>query len=265
VNFERASQDYERIQVPAIFAPWALDLLSVAAPRRGERALDVACGTGIVARLAAPRLGAEGRLAAVDLSEGMLASARAQPLPQGAPIEWQQGDAAALPFDADSFDVVLCQQGLQHMADRAAAAREMWRVLAPGGRAIVSVFSYRGDQELWIQVAGRHIGTEAAARFRGPAAHMRTAELPGLFTQAGFDPVQAETRRLSTRFPSVDVFVDAYLYGRTASVFEHLTADQRASLLADARAAFAPYCSDQGLAFPQQALVIVAHKPASAR
>jgi ubiquinone/menaquinone biosynthesis C-methylase UbiE len=73
----------------------------------------------------------------------MLAVARAQPQPAGAVIEWHHGDAAALPFPAAAFDAVLCQQGLQHTEDREAAVREMRWVLAPGGRAVASMFSQR--------------------------------------------------------------------------------------------------------------------------
>src|SRR4051794_4440488 len=129
LDFGRVAEAYERVQVPAIFTGWATDLVSIADLRAGERILDVACGTGIVARLAAPRVAPAGHVVGVDVNAAMLTVARAQPQPAGAVIEWHQGDAAALPFPDAAFDVVLCQQGLQHMADRGAAVREMRRVL----------------------------------------------------------------------------------------------------------------------------------------
>jgi ubiquinone/menaquinone biosynthesis C-methylase UbiE len=96
---------YEQLLVPAIFEPWARGLVDLADPRPGERVLDVACGTGAVARAAARRVGADGTVTGVDVNAGMLATARAT----DAAIEWRQADASALPFSDRTFDVVLCQ------------------------------------------------------------------------------------------------------------------------------------------------------------
>src|SRR5690349_1550588 len=114
-TFARASAPYERVMVPAVFAPWAKHLLGTVALPAGARVLDVACGTGIVSRLAAPRVGPAGRVVGLDTNEAMLAVARAQPQPTGAQVEWQQGDATKLPFADGEFDAVLCQQGLQYV------------------------------------------------------------------------------------------------------------------------------------------------------
>ena len=135
-TFTRASvpAPYERVMVPAVFGPWAKILLDTVALPAGTRVLDVACGTGIVTRLAASQVGSTGRVVGLDINGGMLAVARAQPQPAGAQIEWQQGDATRLPFPDAEFGNVLCQQGLQYMPDRPAALREMKRVLASGGR-----------------------------------------------------------------------------------------------------------------------------------
>ena len=125
-QLERASAEaYERYAVASWSGPLAARLVALAAPREGERVLDVACGTGIVARLA---VGAGGSVAGVDLNEGMLAVAREQ-----APaIDWRQGDVEALPVADGAFDLVACQQGLQFFGHRAAALAEMRRALAPG-------------------------------------------------------------------------------------------------------------------------------------
>src|SRR3954453_15082278 len=112
-HLRQVAEGYERGLVPAMFAPWALDLVAVAALQPAERVLDVACGTGIVARHAAPRVGAAGRVVGVDVSAPMLAGARAQGAPEGVAVEWCEGDAGALPFPAGAFDVALCQHGLQ--------------------------------------------------------------------------------------------------------------------------------------------------------
>ena len=93
-----AAEIYERHMVPAIFGPWAEDLVACAAPQPGERVLDVACGTGVVARLVAERVGPAGQVVGLDLTPGMLTVARALPPPQGSMIEWREGNASAIPL-----------------------------------------------------------------------------------------------------------------------------------------------------------------------
>src|SRR5580700_9755760 len=134
-----AAELFERYLVPAITAKWAEDLMDRAQPREGEAVLDIACGTGIVARLAAKRIG-RGLVTGLDLNTGMLAVARSAPT-EGAAITWIEGSALDLPFLADSFDVVFCQLGLQFFPDQRKALDEMCRVLKGGGRAALSVFS----------------------------------------------------------------------------------------------------------------------------
>lgn len=129
---ENPAEAYERYLVPAIFLPSGEDLIRRAAPVGEERVL-VACGTGAVARQVAPLVGTGGMVVGLDLSPAMLAVARGLPVPGGAAIEWREGSAGALPFPEGSFDLVLCQQGLQFFPDRAAALRDMRRVLRPGG------------------------------------------------------------------------------------------------------------------------------------
>src|SRR5688500_1839868 len=133
-----ATENYERYFVPAIGAPLAADLTDMAAPRPGERVLDVACGTGIVARLAAERVGTGGAVVGLDFNPGMLGVARSVTPPDLA-IEWQEASADVMPLPNEAFDVVLCQLALQFMPDKAAALREMRRVLAIDGRVAINV------------------------------------------------------------------------------------------------------------------------------
>src|SRR4030095_3648080 len=116
---------YERYFGPALFTPWARALLEYAVPQTGERVLDVACGTGIVTRHVAPMVGAAGRVVGLDISPAMLAVARALPVPGGATIEWQEGNALTLALPDAAFDLVLWHQGLQFFPDRAADTREI--------------------------------------------------------------------------------------------------------------------------------------------
>ena len=104
-----AAEAYERYLVPTLFTPWAHDLIARAALQPGERVLDVACGTGIVARLAAAHVGVAGHVVGVDLNPDMLAIARAQPpATASARVEWREGDANALPCNDATFDAVFC-------------------------------------------------------------------------------------------------------------------------------------------------------------
>ena len=134
---------YERLLAPAIFASWARALVALAAVQPGERVLDLACGTGLVARAVATQRGGAGPVVGLDRDPGILATARA--VAGNLPVDWREGDAAALPFANGAFDVVLCQQGLQFFPDKRAALGEVRRVLAPGGRVLLSVWRATRD------------------------------------------------------------------------------------------------------------------------
>jgi SAM-dependent methyltransferase len=130
-----AAENYERYFVPKIATPVSVALLEAAALQPGERVLDVACGTGLIARRAAERVGPSGTVTGLDLSPDMIKVARAV---SPSTIDWHVGDATSLPFADDTYDVVLCQMGLMFMQDRHAAVAEMRRVIAAGGRVAVN-------------------------------------------------------------------------------------------------------------------------------
>jgi ubiquinone/menaquinone biosynthesis C-methylase UbiE len=130
-----AAENYERNFVPKIALPVSAALLEAAALQPGERVLDVACGTGLIARLAAERVGPSGTVTGLDLSPEMIMVARAE---SPSTIAWHVDDATSLPFPDDTYDVVLCQMGLMFMQDRNAAVAEMRRVTAAGGRVAVN-------------------------------------------------------------------------------------------------------------------------------
>src|SRR5215208_1372728 len=186
-----AAEIYEQHLVPTVFGPWAAELIEAASPRPGERVLDVACGTGVVARLAAERVGADGKVVGLDLNPGMLAVARAVASPR--PIDWREGSAVALPLEAGAFDLVLCQQGLQFFPDRLTALREMHRVLAPGGR--LGLATWRPLQHspgfvVMAEALGSHVGPEAAALTQAPFSLGDVKELGALVVGAGFQDVE---------------------------------------------------------------------------
>jgi SAM-dependent methyltransferase len=133
-----AAENYQRHFVPVIATPVSKDLLIAADLRIGERVLDVACGTGVISRLAAERVGATGSVIGIDVAADMIDVAKSVPAPEGAAIKWRVADAASIPLPDGSVDVVLCQMGLMFMENRAAAIGEMRRLLASPGRLAIN-------------------------------------------------------------------------------------------------------------------------------
>jgi ubiquinone/menaquinone biosynthesis C-methylase UbiE len=194
---------FEQALVGPLFRPWAGPLLDDARLAPGDRVLDIACGTGIVARVARERLGPGATVVGVDVSAPMLEVAR-----RVAPdIDWREGDAGALPLrSGEEFDVVVCQQGLQFFPDRAQAMREMHRALVPGGRLAVS--TWRPDSEVPFGRALR----EVAERHVGPIADRRHSlgdadELAAVVRDAGFRDVTVKTVGRTIHFADGMVFV----------------------------------------------------------
>ncbi len=187
---------YERWLAGPLFRPWAELTLEEVALSPGDRFLDIACGTGVVARVAKERLGDAGYVVGIDISPQMLAVARAV-----APsIDWREGNADALPLhDGEQFDVVVCQQGLQFFPDKLAAATEMRRALAKGGR--LAVTTWRSDDEVPFfrelrTVAERHLGAIADQRHSFGDA----TRLEALLREAGLHDVQSKTISRTIRF-----------------------------------------------------------------
>lgn len=212
------AESYESYMVPTLFAPWASHLVQSANPQHGERVLDLACGTGIVARHVAPRLGATGAVTGLDLNPHMLAVARAAADRQGLAVEWREGRAEQLPFPGDSFDVVLCQFALMFFADRPAALAEIHRVLTNGGRLLLNVWQSL-DRHPFYQtlhnVIQQRLGVSALQDIfaLGEADELRT-----LLAGAGFQRVEIEPVSLTARFSNPAGFLAGEIDVDTAAI-----------------------------------------------
>src|SRR6266516_1977583 len=181
-----AAENYERYFVPTIGIPFATALLDATGLHRGERVLDVACGTGVVTRLAAEQVGPNGTVAGLDINPAMLAVARSVPS-SGAAVEWHQASAEQLPLADGSFDVVLSSLGLQFVPDKASALSEMRRVLDPRGRlAIATVGPTPPLFAILEQALARHVNPEVAAFMRAVFSLYEPQELETLASDAGF-------------------------------------------------------------------------------
>jgi SAM-dependent methyltransferase len=255
---------YERYLVPAVFAPWAAMLIEQAALQPGERVLDVACGTGVVARLAAQQVGPSGQITGLDNDAEKLAVARSLPPVPGVSLEWQEGSALAMPFADASFDALLCQQGLQFLADRPAALREMHRALVPGGRLVLSVWGSLEECPGHAALVGalkRHLCTAAASEIRSFFALGEASEVRSLFVGGPFDEVQLLTATRTVRFASPEQFVRIEMIpSHPESPLANMDEHALSVLIGEVNTALQPYVSADGLAFPMQAHLVTARK-----
>jgi SAM-dependent methyltransferase len=259
----QAAERYQRDLVPAMFADWAPRLVDAARVQAGEHVLDVACGTGVVARLAAARVGSQGRVVGLDVNSGMLSVAGALPAIAGASIEWCEASALDMPLPDQSFDVVLCQQGVQQFPDRPRALREMRRVLRPGGRLAAAVWGHIEGSPGFValvEALERHIGVAAANNRRAPFALGDPTALLTLVTEAGFRNVEVSTLVETARFPSPDKLVEYQLAASPLSTLGTITDQALDAVLQDVRSSLQSYVDDNGLTFPMEAHLVLASR-----
>jgi len=253
---------YERYLVPA-FRTTSQELIALAALQRGERVLAVACGTGIVARLAAAAVGPTGHTVGVDVNEGMLQIARtALPPPDGAALAWQHSEATALPFAPSSFEVSFCQHGLEFFADRAAGLREIRRVLVPGGRLILRVWRDLEHQRFHppvLTALERVMGVDAGASIRAAFTLGDAAALRALVVGAGFRQVHLRIAVNVLRYASLEAYVLGFLSAMPlAQAVAALNETARSTLLQEVTTALHMYVDDDGLVIPAESHVVIA-------
>jgi ubiquinone/menaquinone biosynthesis C-methylase UbiE len=257
-----AAEAFEKFLVPATSRPLAEEVVRLAAPVPGERILDVACGTGIVIRLAAPLVAPGGTADGLDFDPAMIAVARAVvPCPDGVTLSWHCADAQQMPFEDATFDVVLCLLGLQYMPDRVASLSEMRRVIKPDGRLVLAVWTSLEDCK------GPHAIAQALSRQNiDPAAILKAYSLSDadrlreLAHEAGFG--HAETRTVSTtaHFPSIRQFVEGFAAGSISgrAAISKLSKTQRAEFVEDIQRALQQYDDGNGVKLPLGYLTLMA-------
>jgi len=251
---------YEENLVPAIFTPWGQELVSLAAPQPGEHVVDLACGTGAVARLAATRLGTSGRCVGLDADPAMLAVA-AKVCPS---VTLAEGSAMALPFPDRSFDLALCQQGLQFFPDRPKALAEAHRVLRAGGRFALAVWRpirlCPGHDAIFAEL-GAVLGQESG-RPTAFSLHDQ-AEIGKLFADAGFVDIDMRTKTLVSRYPSARTFVEWVMAGAskiTRDALAQVAADERGAFIEAVVARLEPYQDGDTLAMPMESTLLRAER-----
>jgi SAM-dependent methyltransferase len=257
-----AAEMYERNMVPAIFEPFARDLLEVANLKAGEKVLDVACGTGIVARLAWPKISPTGSVVGSDLNSDMLDVARERSRQQAADIAWTQCNVSAMSFSPGEFDVVLCQHGLQYFPDRPAALNEMHRVSSAGGRLIASVWrpiSFNPAHSVFADVLERLVSPEAAATRRAPYKLSDRTEIRALVSGSGFHDVVVSLTTRAARFVSAEAMVHIMMAGTPlGAAMADTDPGVVQRVIDEVTGGLTQYEDDRGLAIPMQAWVITA-------
>src|ERR1051325_5945763 len=260
-----AAELYQRYLVPAITTKWADDLVDRAQLHTGEDVLDVACGTGVVARLAAKKV-APGEVTGPDLNAGMLTVARGVSN-NGAPINWMEGSALDLPFPSGHFDAVLCQLGLQFFPDQPRALREMRRVVREQGRIAFSVYSpieRTPGANAFVSALDEVLGPEASRIKRGEHSFASPSQLEKLLDDAGFGTVDVQTVVQTISFPSVRDYVRFQLLATPMIILlKDKTEPERQAIISSVASRTATLSTPTMLeggkfTFPQEAYVAVA-------
>lgn len=254
-------ENYERFFVPAIGEPLARDLIRKASLWPGARVLDVACGTGIVARLAAQPAGSNGSVAGLDVHPGMVAVARSV-TPADMSIAWYESGAEDMPLPDESFDVVLCQISLQFMTDQRAALREIRRVLIPGGRLFLTV---PGPMESIFTVLARameqYVSSQAMRFVIQVFSLHNSTEIQTLLSEADFGNITVQADRKILTLPPPEEFLWQYVHSTPLSgMVAQVDEEARAAIERDVVAGWKDFEADGSLIYQQRIVLASAQK-----
>jgi SAM-dependent methyltransferase len=258
-----SAEFYDEVLVPEVFRPWAELMVQRAGVHREMRTLDVACGTGVVARCAARACGTQGCSSGVDIDAAMIEVANASALREGLEIDYRCGSASELPFDADTFDAVFCLHGLQYFPDKNLALTEMRRVMRRGASLVGVVWAEMETcAGTWAMITALERRGVDAQHMRKPFNLADSDALCALAQEAGFENVSVEVVHRKVRFASVTTFVEQVAKGAPSSrlALANLAPSQWQEFLSDVEAQLAPFIQDTRLEFPMAGNVLTAQR-----
>ena len=258
-----SSEIYERYIVPTWMTDLTSDLIDAGGVCPKKRVLDVACGTGIVARKAAGIVGPYGRIAAVDLNEGMLRVASRCAEQEGANgIEWYQSDVTSMPFESGVFDTVLCQQGLQFFPDKEAALWEMKRVLAPQGMLALNVWGRPENSPHVVVICDvfrEFLGEDSTMIFQVACSLSNPQILLSLVEDAGFSNIQIQSGIKIARHPSLAELLPAYFsVFPVAKLIAAMPEEERTRMFLSIETNLAVWKENEGIAVPTENYILTA-------
>lgn len=262
-----AAEAYDSVLVPVVLQSWAELMVREADVKEGMRTLDIACGTGVVARCAARAAGPSGHTSGIDIDPAMIEVARASARRQDLEIDYRCTSADELPSESGTFDAVFCQQGLQYFPDKTKALSEVRRVMRPGARFIAVVWT---DMETcagnWAMITALERRGIDAKDMRKPFSLSDRAGMSALVESAGFERVTVCAKHQMVHFASVKAFVEGIAQGAPSSrlALMKVPAAQWPDFLADVEGQLAPWINEGRLAFPMACNVLVATRPAGA-
>ncbi len=255
-----AGRGYETLFVPALFAPWTKHLVNGVSVDDGDHVLDIACGSGALARDALARAGQKGRVVGLDPAPGMIAAAREVE----SKIEWVLGTAEELPFDNDSFECVVSQFGVMFFQDRQKAANEMFRVIKPGGRLAIAAWHSIDQNPAYgdiVSVLDEHVSSAAGDAVRLPFCLGNPDQVAELLSLSGFEDIDFETKTERANFPSTRTIVEVELRGWLPLFDIHLSEEKVSEVLIEAEPKLRKYATPNGTAvFPTTAYIMTARK-----
>lgn len=238
------------------------ELLAAAAPQPGERVLDVACGTGVVAVAAARVVGPSGEVLGIDLSQRMVEAAQRHADGLGLPnAKFERMDAERLDLPDARFDLVLCALGLMYLPDPGAALREMHRVLRPGGRVVLAVWGERARCG-WAPLFGivdAEVASEVCPLFFGLGQGDALARLCGA---CGLQVTHQRRRSDTLAYANASEACEAaFAGGPVALAWSRFDAEVRERVSRRYLQAIAPWREGQGYRIPAEFVLVTAKRP----